>query len=1107
MIPELWNELGTEKIGDLNDCLECFVEEERNGIFELTLDFPNGYPLSDQLLKERIIVVNANDTLLNQKFRIYDTKKFIDETIAVFARHISFDLMYDYVGDVTFENQSCEYALNSLFRQSQFSTHYKGYSDIVNAQNYSMSMCNILEAIGGKEGSIIDTFGTGAEILRDNTDIHVLNARGHDNDVTIEYGKNLTGFELSEDTTDLVTRILPYAKYTPEGGKETTVKGSFIDSPLINNYSHPYIKHIDYSDRFEDKEIPTKEKLETFARNEYRDNKVDIPKTNFKIEFIPLSKCVGYEDLEDKISICDKVTIKNTRYNVDTKAKVIKYKFDVLRDRYESMELGEPRTTLGDVIGNGKGDGQVGPPGPQGPPGANGNIGDFPNSLPQTPILTATVKGFSGIDLSWTYEDKVYYTYEVYASKTKDFKPNTFDLIHEGQTSSYLFQAKPNETWYFRVCAKNTHGERTDFSPQVTVNTVKGDNLSNYFTDMAIGKAVVNSLTADYMEAGIIKGNWIDMRLLTLTDGNGKRVINVDDFGRAYMDLHELKIQSKEVGTKEDIDKAIDITKENLLANSNFVKVSENVNGWGKWSNNEQTSIILTNDFYPKGEGIGLYNPLKINSVLEYHSDKLKVGGIDKLTVSFDVKREESVAHAKVILRQMDEAGKVVIDSEYGIPELHDGRLSKTFNIASDEVKWCRVILHHGGTWQDTTFYSIVYFNRIMISIGDRVIPWKVSYLDQLTDRYSKIESDMNQINLEVGAKVNSKDIISAINLSPEKIKIESNNIDISGVTTMGNSSSGQYVTIENEDYSVYNGNIRCLHFGYMNWQGREGLPEFLMGANGMNYNAVRGDRSGNYFGMASFTREKNPNSWDLDYQCIYYKRAGSDREIKIEMAEDGRMRFLSEHSMSFVDQGYGYLDIRHGNGGLIMENGFTAGKYDRCTFLKDIVVEGGMTHNDMQQGVCVRKYWGSEYTFRPTTTHAIDLGTNENTWRNLHYHGQLIYHGLRSSSPLMLCRTLEDKSHISQSTLTYEDYFNYIKDTNLIEHSRNGDTVITVDYYDVSDADIRDKYMKTDDSMDQTALLGVQQAALKEACLKISELEETVNLLVKEIKELKGVV
>ena len=573
MIPELWNELGDEKIGDLNDCLECFVEEERNGIFELTLDYPNGYPFADQLTKEKIIVVNANDTLLNQKFRIYDTKKFLNETITVFARHISFDLMYDYVGDVTFENQSCEYALNSLFRQSQFSTHYRGYSDIVNAQNYSMSMCNILEAIGGKEGSIIDTFGTGAEILRDNTDIHVLNARGHDNGVTIEYGKNLTGFELSEDTTNLVTRILPYAKYTPEGGKETLVRGSFIDSPLINNYSHPYVKHIDYSDKFKDKEIPTKEKLETFARNEYRDNKVDIPKTNFKIEFIPLSKCVGYEELEDKISICDKVAIKNIRYNVDTKAKVIKYKFDVLKDRYESMELGEPRTSLGDIIGSGSGDSQVGP---QGPPGADGSIEDFPNSLPQVPVLTAKVYGFATIELSWTFEDKVYYTYEVYASKEKDFTPNEFDLIHAGQTSSFLFQAKPNETWYFRVCAKNTHGERTEFSEQVIAVTKKIDDLSNYVNNMAIGEALIGELSLDRGWVGKLNANYLDVKgNFSVTDGNDKRTFDIDSFGNVNGDFASLSFRS------EGIEKVI-ADAGNLIPNTDL---KNGLEGWKSTDN------------------------------------------------------------------------------------------------------------------------------------------------------------------------------------------------------------------------------------------------------------------------------------------------------------------------------------------------------------------------------------------------------------------------------------------------------------------------------------------------------------------------------------------
>ena len=533
----------TTKYGAISSLCEAFVEEERNGLFELSFIMLNTDSLFKYIKEENIVVANANDTLLNQKFRIYMTRKLMNNRVEVFARHISFDLMYDYIDNLSFENQSCEYALNQLFRNSNFSTHYRGYSDIVNAQNYNMSMANVLEAIGGKKGSIIDTFGTGAEILRDNENIHVLNKRGYDNEVIIEYKKNLTGFELEEDTTDLVTRISPYAKYNDsETNEEIIVKADYVDSTLIANYSHPYIKSIDYSDKFKDDEIPTVSKLQELARKEYKNNKVDISKQNFKIEFIPLSKCVGYEGLQDKISLCDIVTIIDTRYNINTQAKVIKVTFNVLKNRYESMELGEPRTSLGDVIGGGNNEPVVGPPGPQGPPGQDGNIGDFPNTLPSTPVLESFVYGFSNIELSWTFENKVYYSYELYGSKTKDFKPNTFDLIFEGQASTYMFQAKPNETWYFRVCAINTHGERTNFSNQVAVNTTKIEDLSNYVENMAISEALIGTLSLDRGWIGTLKGNYIDAKQLSVTDGNGKRTLDIDSFGNVTLDPTVIKV-------------------------------------------------------------------------------------------------------------------------------------------------------------------------------------------------------------------------------------------------------------------------------------------------------------------------------------------------------------------------------------------------------------------------------------------------------------------------------------------------------------------------------------------------------------------------------------
>ena len=151
MIPILYDKTGKIKLGELVDIIDSgYVEEERNGIFELTIDYPIGYPLSDLIVEENMIEAKPNEEQGLQKFRIYDTKLLMKNVISVFARHESFDLANDHVENVNLENASCEYALNTLFRNSHFSTHYRGYSDIINAQNYKIDNVNILNAIAGK---------------------------------------------------------------------------------------------------------------------------------------------------------------------------------------------------------------------------------------------------------------------------------------------------------------------------------------------------------------------------------------------------------------------------------------------------------------------------------------------------------------------------------------------------------------------------------------------------------------------------------------------------------------------------------------------------------------------------------------------------------------------------------------------------------------------------------------------------------------------------------------------------------------------------------------------------------------------------------------------
>lgn len=791
---KLYDKTGETLIGNLDDCISCKVEEGRNGIFEARLIYPAMRTISNDFVKENIIVCKANDILLNQKFRIYNIRKKHSNTIEIFARHISFDLLYDFIEGISIVNQSCEYALNTIFRNSQFSRHYKGYSDIINAQDYNISMTNCLSAIAGKEGSIIDTFGNGAEILRNNENIHVLNRRGHDNGVTIEYGKNLDGFECIEDTTDLVTRIFPFVKRsTPEGDITITLNEKFVDSPRINNYSHPYIRDIDLTSKFGGEEEVTQAKLKLETEKYFIETKCDIPKFTFRVKFIPLSKCIGFENISDQLSLCDIATIKHKVYGITTQSKVIKTVFDVLKDRYESMELGDPKVSLGDLIGNGDAP-QVGPPGPQGPPGQDGSIGDFPDSLPAIPQLSASILGFASVDLSWTYENKVYYNYQVFASKTENFEPNVFDLIFEGQASSFLHQVKPNETWYYRARAVNTHGKATELSTQVKVTTKKVDDFENYFSSVAIENLVAGIFTVDYMKAGIVKGNWIDAKNLSVTDGNGKRTLDIDSSGNVSLDVARLSIKSKDV-EKELGEKA---TKAELSTKSNEILA--------KVSKETDANNVLANGAFE--DGLNGYEGWKAD--LSVNSGVLTINALDTATdygfitprfnledgnfytLSFDANSYYNTLKLNYCYLMDTQYGNIRLDSNIQLdPQGYTTRVKLTFKTA-DKYRNVRLLIGYEGTIDNTTGFRVA---NLMIAKGEYVrdyTPKAASFTEvEMRFRPDSIVQNINQglnqgSKIAVAGTVLDKNGFSQLNNGKLSVRLNNNGTHIYSILNEG---------------------------------------------------------------------------------------------------------------------------------------------------------------------------------------------------------------------------------------------------------------------------------------------------------------------------------
>lgn len=220
-------------ITPLSDVETCSISEVLNGYYESELE----YPIDDRgkwqhLTEENIYRADG------QLFRIYQKKK-IDNILKVNARHIFYDLMDNIIEDARPTNLSGTAALNWILERTQTAHPFTSTGDVGGIDTKYYIRKNPVEAILGDEG-IVETWG--GEIDRDNFVIRLLNSVGADRGVLIAYGKNIQGIEETLDMDGVCTRLMPIGKdglLLPE---------KYIDSQYIDNYSHPKIKTVEFSD-------------------------------------------------------------------------------------------------------------------------------------------------------------------------------------------------------------------------------------------------------------------------------------------------------------------------------------------------------------------------------------------------------------------------------------------------------------------------------------------------------------------------------------------------------------------------------------------------------------------------------------------------------------------------------------------------------------------------------------------------------------------------------------------------------------------------------------------------------------------------------------------
>lgn len=351
MIPILYNETETaftsNGIGRLSEAISCIVTEERNGEYELEMEYPISGKYYSEIRKSRIIFAVPADGKTGQAFRIYKITKPIGGIITVNAEHISYQLSL--IPVTPFEASTSNTARVGIWSNAVGTNPFTVWSDMQNSTaSYKVTVPKSLRAcLGGSRGSYLDVYG--GEFEWDNWNVKIHAQRGTNRGVTIRYGKNLTDFEQEENIQDVITGILPYW-HNEESNTLVMLDSKVVMSSYANNYPFRRVLPVDLTEKFEN--APTQQQLLTAAQSYISSNDIGIPKISIKVSFVPLYQSEEYKGKAnvERVNLCDTVSVYFEKFGITATAKVIKTKYNVLLDRYESIELGDAKSSFSDTI-------------------------------------------------------------------------------------------------------------------------------------------------------------------------------------------------------------------------------------------------------------------------------------------------------------------------------------------------------------------------------------------------------------------------------------------------------------------------------------------------------------------------------------------------------------------------------------------------------------------------------------------------------------------------------------------------------------------------------------------------------------------------------------
>ncbi len=330
------------------DPYSCIVHEEKNGDYSLTMEIDR----DDEFCENERILLAPTPKHGVQKFRIYNVKKTVTGVKAVYARHIFYDLMDNFIDVAHPTNYTGTQAMERLFKGLQFEQSITGSSNITTVNTAYWDMMNPVEAlIGNQENSFVNRWG--GILDRDNRTFTINDEQL--SPINIIYGKNLEDCGLSADISEAVTRIMPTG-LKADGQTVLKLPERYVDSPRINNYVNPKVQRKHYSDikvGENEGEYATEEEafdaLRARATAEFESG-IDLPKISGTVSIIDLLKTKEYENAKGLEEILPFTPVRVWIWGSYVEAEMQAYDYNALSQQYESITIGVKDRFVGETM-------------------------------------------------------------------------------------------------------------------------------------------------------------------------------------------------------------------------------------------------------------------------------------------------------------------------------------------------------------------------------------------------------------------------------------------------------------------------------------------------------------------------------------------------------------------------------------------------------------------------------------------------------------------------------------------------------------------------------------------------------------------------------------